>query len=105
VEEIPENRFDHSRYYHPDKKRGKLYSKWGSFLQDVEAFDPMFFNIPPREAELMDPQERIFLEVVWHTLEDAGYTRQSLSGETVGVFVGAMWQPYQELSAIAQSQG
>ncbi|MDK8180307.1 SDR family NAD(P)-dependent oxidoreductase [Paenibacillus sp. UMB4589-SE434] len=105
TEEIPLDRFDRSHYYNPDKQHGKLYSKWGSFLQDVDEFDPMFFNIPPREAELMDPQERLFLEVVWHALEDAGYTRQSLSDDTVGVFVGAMWQPYQELAAIAQSHG
>ncbi|MFS0873158.1 SDR family NAD(P)-dependent oxidoreductase [Paenibacillus xylanilyticus] len=105
IEEIRPDRFDYVRYYDPDKQKDKLYSKWGSFLDDMDKFDPMFFNIPPREAELMDPQERLFLQVVWHALEDAGYTRQSLSDQSVGVFVGAMWQPYQELGAIAQAQG
>ncbi|WP_338551795.1 SDR family NAD(P)-dependent oxidoreductase [Paenibacillus sp. KS-LC4] len=105
IEEIRPNRFDYLRYYDPNKQNDKLYSKWGSFLDDVDKFDPMFFNIPPREAELMDPQERLFLEVVWHALEDAGYTRQGLSDQSVGVFVGALWQPYQELGALAQAQG
>ncbi|SCW49801.1 Acyl transferase domain-containing protein [Paenibacillus tianmuensis] len=105
IEEIRPDRFDYVRYYDPDKQNDKLYSKWGSFLDDVDKFDPMFFNIPPREAELMDPQERMFLEVVWHALEDAGYTRQSLRDQSVGVFVGALWQPYQELGVLAQAQG
>ncbi|KIG11541.1 Malonyl CoA-acyl carrier protein transacylase [Enhygromyxa salina] len=55
------------------------------------------FNIAPREAQIMDPQERLFLETTWHTLEDAGYPRAALAGERVGVFVGAMYSHYQLL--------
>ena len=51
-------------------------------------FDPKFFNISPREAMTMDPQERLFLETVQHTLEDGGYYRKRVSGKAVGVFVG-----------------
>ncbi|PEP92268.1 hypothetical protein CN582_25460 [Bacillus wiedmannii] len=105
IEEIYPERFDYLSYYDADKQNDKLYSKWGSFIKDVDKFDPLFFNIAPREAELMDPQERLFLEVVWHTLEDAGYTRQSLNRKAVGVFVGSLWQPYQELGAGMRSQG
>ncbi|HXH10352.1 MAG TPA: amino acid adenylation domain-containing protein, partial [Alphaproteobacteria bacterium] len=98
ITEVPADRWDHAHYFDPDKtKLGKAYSKWGGFLDDVDRFDPLFFNIPPREAELMDPQERLFLECVWHVLENAGYTRASLRAHTqgrVGVYVGAMSQLY-----------
>ncbi|WP_141292105.1 beta-ketoacyl synthase N-terminal-like domain-containing protein, partial [Ideonella azotifigens] len=75
---------------------GKTYSKWGGFIEGVDEFDPLFFNISPREAELMDPQERLFLQCVHATLEDAGYTRGSVAAEqNVGVFVGVMYEEYQ----------
>ena len=74
---------------------GKSYSRWGGFLDGVDEFDPLFFNISPREARLMDPQERLFLETAWHTVEDAGYTRAALSERAVGVFVGVMYAQYQ----------
>ncbi len=57
----------------------------------MTAFDPLFFNISPREAEMMDPQERLFLQACWEVLEDAGYTRRHLverHGGRVGVFAG-----------------
>ncbi|HEU4770401.1 MAG TPA: SDR family NAD(P)-dependent oxidoreductase, partial [Pyrinomonadaceae bacterium] len=72
--------------------------QWGGFLDDADSFDSLFFNISPKEAKLMDPQERLFLETVWHTLEDAGYTRQSLEGIATGVFVGVMYGHYQLFS-------
>ncbi|MEC0959118.1 type I polyketide synthase, partial [Bacillus inaquosorum] len=85
---------------------------WGGFLQDVDRFDPLFFHISPREAERMDPQERLFLECVYETLQDAGYTRQSLGAiqgqgmaGNVGVFVGVMYEEYQLYGAQEQLKG
>ncbi|MCB0197325.1 MAG: SDR family NAD(P)-dependent oxidoreductase, partial [Anaerolineae bacterium] len=95
ITEIPTERWDYRRYDDADKaKQGRSPGKWGGFMADVDRFDPLFFNISPREAEFIDPQERLFLETAWQTLEDAGYTRQSLQEQyqgQVGVFVGVMW--------------
>lgn len=105
IDEIPPERWDYHRYYDPDKtKRGTSYTKWGGFIDDFDRFDPLFFNISPIEAEFMDPQERLFLQTVWHTIEDAGYTRNGLS-ENVGVFVGVMYGQYQLYGAEEMQKG
>ncbi|ACL75235.1 SDR family NAD(P)-dependent oxidoreductase [Ruminiclostridium cellulolyticum] len=105
VTEIPKDRWDYNDYFDTEKgKPGKNYCKWGGFIDNVDCFDPLFFNISPREAEYMDPQERIFLETVWHTIEDAGYTRATL-GSNVGVFVGAMYAHYQFFGVEESAKG
>ncbi|WP_406729648.1 beta-ketoacyl synthase N-terminal-like domain-containing protein [Streptomyces sp. GD-15H] len=96
VEEIPRDRWDHGVFYDPDKAaRGKTYGKWGGFVRGADRFDPLFFRMSQIEAEHTDPQERVFLETVWHLLEDAGYTREQLRGHRTGVFVGMMYGHYQ----------
>ena len=112
ITEIPSERWDHKLYYDEDRnKPGKTYSKWGGFIDGVDLFDPLFFNISPREAELMDPQERLFLECVHATLEDAGYTRDNVTPHAsagpgnVGVFVGVMYEEYQLYGAQEQARG
>ncbi|CAM2008614.1 SDR family NAD(P)-dependent oxidoreductase [Acanthopleuribacter pedis] len=96
VSEIPRERWDHSPYFHPDRnKEGGVYAKWGGFLKDIHRFDPLFFNIAPKDAVKLDPQDRLFLEIAWETFEDAGITRKALADKTVGVFAGAMWYEYQ----------
>ena len=105
ITEIPADRWDHSLYFDEDKeKAGKAYSKWGGFIEDVDKFDPLFFNISPREAGIMDPQERIFLECAYNTMEDAGYARGDLSGK-VGVYAGVMYEEYQLYGAQEQAYG
>ncbi|MFJ6208620.1 SDR family NAD(P)-dependent oxidoreductase [Lysinibacillus sp. NPDC092081] len=95
ISEIPTERWDYRRYYNSSKDaEGRIYSKWGGFVADADKFDPLFFSISPREAEGMDPQERIFLETTWETVEDAGYTREMLNKSKVGVFVGVMYGTY-----------
>ena len=56
-------------------------------LASPELFDAGFFGITPREAELMDPQHRVFLEVAWEALEDAGYDPARQPG-AIGVYAG-----------------
>ncbi len=105
ITEIPEERWSVNDFYNDQKgKKGTSYSKWGGFINDIDKFDPLFFNISPREASMMDPQERLFLQTAWHTIEDAGYTKKKLQnigksssdlGGNVGVFVGVMYEEYQ----------
>ena len=64
-----------------------------SVLDDVDQFDAAFFNIYPREAEQMDPQHRIFLEICWEALERAGYDPQRTEA-SIGVFAGAALNTY-----------
>ncbi|WP_025720840.1 SDR family NAD(P)-dependent oxidoreductase, partial [Paenibacillus sp. 1-18] len=114
ITEIPKERWDHSLYFNENRgKPGKTYSKWGGFIDGVDWFDPLFFNISPREAETMDPQERLFLECVYETIEDAGYTRETLCADrelggmegNVGVYVGVMYHEYQLYGAQEQAKG
>lgn len=95
VTEIPTDRWDYSLYYDEDRnKPGKTYSKWGGFIDDVDKFDPLFFNILPKHAEFIDPQERLFLECVWDLFESIGYTQETLQQmyqNRVGVYVGSMF--------------
>lgn len=72
-------------------------SSRGGFLDDIDCFDNLLFNISFPESRAMDPQERLFMEAVWECLENAGYTAENLmcSSKNVGVFVGSMWSDYQ----------
>ena len=106
ITEVPPERWDHTLYFDPDPNRvGKSYTRWGGFIADVDKFDPLFFNISPKEAELTDPQERLFLETAWETIEDAGYSRESIAGSRVGVYVGVMWGQYELFGAEAVQSG
>ncbi|MEZ3181299.1 SDR family NAD(P)-dependent oxidoreductase [Streptomyces pimonensis] len=69
----------------------------GGFLDDILGFDAEFFAVSPREARLMDPQQRLFLEAAWHAVEDAALRPSSLAGSRTGVFVGATLSDYADL--------
>ncbi|KHL51377.1 hypothetical protein OZ10_20060, partial [Xanthomonas cannabis pv. cannabis] len=92
ISEVPPSRWRWQDYYDPEPgKDGKIYARWGGFLDSIDRFDPLFFHISPKDAERMDPQERLFLEEAYRAIEDAGYTPRGLSDTgSVGVFVGAM---------------
>lgn len=72
---------------HPELLNSPNYVKAGAILEGVELFDANFFGITPREATVMDPQQRLFLECAWGALEDAGYDPTRFDG-WVGVFAG-----------------
>lgn len=65
--------------------------------EDPQAFDYEFFNIHSREAESMDPQQRILLELVYEAIEAAGYSMHGLKGSATGVFVGQMTDDYYDV--------
>lgn len=89
IKEIPGDRWEVDEFYDPEPgKPGKMSTRWGGFLEQVDKFDPGFFGISPREVERMDPQQRLVMEVVWETLENAGIAPDSLAGSQTGVFVG-----------------
>ena len=95
ITEIPPDRWDYTGEFDPQRgKEGKYYCKYGGFLKDVDKFDAPFFNMSPRDAMGSDPQERLFLETVQHTIEDAGYRRSDFSKAKVGVYVGVMYGQY-----------
>ncbi|CAM3275740.1 putative Phenylalanine racemase (ATP-hydrolyzing) [Xenorhabdus nematophila ATCC 19061] len=96
VRKIPAGRWPKEQYYSPEGGERKSYTQWGCFVRRPFEFDYRHFKITPRDAALMDPQERLFLQVAWHALEDAGYSQEKLSSTSydapdavrVGVFVG-----------------
>jgi polyketide synthase PksN len=102
ISEIPPERWDWRAIYGEAGQENRTHVKWGGFIDGVDEFDPQFFNISPREAELMDPQHRLLLLHVWKAIEDAGYAPSSLAGSNTGVFVGAGLSDYARLLGEAQ---
>lgn len=80
ISEIPEGRWNWREY--PD------ISKWGSFIDGIENFDPLFFGISPAEAIYMSPEQRLMLQYIWECMEDAGYSKEELKGTNTGLFMG-----------------
>jgi acyl transferase domain-containing protein/acyl carrier protein len=100
IDEIPADRWDHRHFFEATPQPDKTYGKWGGFIEDMACFDTMFFNISPREAEQMDPQQRLFLECSWATMEHAGYgDPRSYKDRAVGLFVGVMWNEYSHIGS------
>src|SRR5262245_7790080 len=69
------------------------YVKARGVLDDVDLFDAAFFGYNPKEAELMDPQHRLFLECAWEALEDAGYDPERYNG-LIGVYASSSLNTY-----------
>ena len=98
VSEVPPSRWDADALYHPDPDApARMATRWGGFLDDLDAFDPEFFGIAPREAASMDPQQRLLLEVAWEALEHAGQGPDRLVTCRTGVFVGITGDEYAQL--------
>ncbi|MFI6644595.1 type I polyketide synthase [Streptomyces sp. NPDC050504] len=95
ITDVPADRWDARRLLSPDATApGGITTTRGGYLDDVAGFDADFFGIAPNEAAMMDPQQRLMLELGWEALEDAGIVPADLAGTRTGVFVGAMWDDY-----------
>ncbi|GCF09103.1 type I polyketide synthase [Dictyobacter arantiisoli] len=98
ISEVPAERWDSQSYYaETPATPGKMNTRWGGFLKNIDKFDPAFFGISPREADGMDPQQRLLLEVAWETLEQAGHAPDTVAGSQTGVFVGISSDDYSRL--------
>jgi len=90
VSEVPAKRWDAEALFDADATApGKMITKHGGFVGDIDLFDAGHFGITPREAQSMDVQQRLALEVAWRALESAGECGPALSGSSTGVFMGA----------------
>lgn len=106
IGEVPPSRFDLDALYDPRPATpGRVMSRFGGFLSEVDELDADFFRLSPREADRLDPQQRLLLETTWEAMEDAGLTATAVSGSSTGVFIG-MWineleaQLFSDLDAI-----
>ncbi|MFO7562366.1 MAG: SDR family NAD(P)-dependent oxidoreductase [Enhygromyxa sp.] len=84
-------------YSHDRDQPGTYYTEGGGFLSRPDLFDPSAFGITPREAEAIDPQQRVLLELAWEVCERAGIPPLSLEGSDSGVFVGVCYDDYKQV--------
>lgn len=96
IGDIPPERWDADEFYSSDAGSvHTMYSKKGGFIDKPYDFDPLYFGISPNEAEVMDPQQRIFLMVAWEAVQAAGYGGKCGTNR-IGVFVGTEQNTYIE---------
>ncbi|MGA8087918.1 MAG: polyketide synthase, partial [Terracidiphilus sp.] len=98
IREVPSDRWDAEAYYDVNiDAPGRMSTKWGGFLSHIDEFDAQFFGIAGREANGMDPQHRMLLEVCWEALEHAGHSPRKLANTATGVFLGICASDYQTM--------
>ena len=96
--EIPPDRFDVRGCYHPDAAHhGTTNVQHSYLLEDVRAFDAGFFNISRKEADSIDPQQRMLMETVYEALESGGHTIEALRNTDTAVYVGVMGLDYENI--------
>ncbi|MEU7751282.1 acyltransferase domain-containing protein [Micromonospora sp. NPDC049171] len=95
IGEIPAERFDIDAWYDPTPGvPGRISTRWGGFLPDVDQFDAPFFGMSPHEADRLDPQHRLMLRTTWEAIEDAGLSAERLAGTATGVYTSCLAADY-----------
>ncbi|MFW6359247.1 MAG: beta-ketoacyl synthase N-terminal-like domain-containing protein, partial [Chroococcales cyanobacterium] len=98
IAQVPQDRWNVDEFYHPHPDTpGKMNTCRGGFLNNVDQFDAEFFGMSADETEHTDPQQRLFLEVAWEALENAGIAPTTLRGSQTGVFIGLCTIDYHRL--------
>jgi acyl transferase domain-containing protein/acyl carrier protein len=97
IAEIPPSRWHWQSCYSPVPSRNQTVSKWAALLEDVDCFDAEFFGVSPEDARLIDPQERLLVQEVYHALQDAGLDPAKVAGTSTGIFVGYEYTEYEQL--------
>ncbi|MGO9454316.1 MAG: beta-ketoacyl synthase N-terminal-like domain-containing protein [Candidatus Binataceae bacterium] len=87
IEPIADERLEQALLQDPEEWHQDGFVKMAAVVEGAEEFDAHFFGLSSREAQIMDPQHRVFLECAWHALEDAGYDGEKYPGR-IGVFAG-----------------
>lgn len=90
VSQVPNERFDIKRYWHPDRQApSSTCTVSAGIVDNIKMFDPGFWGMSPKEAEMLDPQQRMVLEMTWEAFEDAGISPSSMAGSKTAVYIGA----------------
>ena len=96
IVDVPKSRWNSDKYYSEDKEeKGKMYTNKSGFLNvPINEFDTQFFNISPKEAEAIDPQQKILLELVWEAFEGSGMDIREYNGTNTGVYLAMCGDEY-----------
>ncbi|NEO70920.1 type I polyketide synthase, partial [Moorena sp. SIO3H5] len=95
ITEVPPDRWNLDDYYNPDPEApGKMYTRYGGFIEQLQEFDAPFFQISAKETISLDPQHRLLLEVAWEALEQGAQNPEGLAGTKTGVFIGICSHDY-----------
>ncbi|UII27311.1 alpha/beta fold hydrolase [Fulvivirga maritima] len=98
VEKIPINRWDIEEYYDADKSvPDKTHQRHAAMLDDLDKFDPFFFNISPAEASEMTPSQKLMMELTWECIENSNIAYNQLAGQKIGVYIGNIWNDFEHL--------
>lgn len=106
INDVPRERFGANSLFHSNAELENKYAPQGAFLDNPFDFDAAAFGISEEEALVMDPQQRMMLELVYEVLERAAYSKEAVSGQKVGLYIGAGVNAYYEhhLNAINQKR-
>ena len=98
VKEITNERWDMDAYYDDDSTTAnKTHQRHAAMLENINDFDPFFFNISPSEAIEMNPSQKLMLELAWESMESSSIPFNDIQGKNVGVYIGSIWSDFEHL--------